>query len=193
MEGHRTLEHYLLNLPQSFIKHSRTTTEFLGSFTTRDMMLNEANGGKPHVDETQRITATAHTLSQSTKKLYSINFNQIAKDISDITDNTQSELSQIFDLKINPNETQLETLKPQPRPASADRSRGRASISKQNMIIMNNLRLNQQKTPPEYNGDGSNSNKKVSNLGNDFENLRSELRVYNLTYNLYLEFFRKIC
>ena len=144
------------------------------------MILNEAPMGKLHgIDDTQRITATAHTLSQSTKKLYSINFNQVAKDISDIADNTQSELSQIFDLKINPNESQLEAIKPQPRPASADRSKGRNSISKQNMIIMNNLRLNMnsmQRTPSHL--DPNFSNKKSSNLGNDFESLRSDIRVY---------------
>lgn len=166
-----------MNITSTNAKHSHRNTksgEYTVNLPNFASVLSEIPISKPQDDDTPRITT--NTLNQSTKKLHSINFN-VVQDVSDILDNTQSELSQIFDLKINANENEhknfTEVLKPQPRPQSADRSRNRMSVSKQNMIIMNNLKLGQFRSP------ANDSHKKGTTIGHELESYRSELRVWS--------------
>lgn len=111
------------------------------------------------------------TPNQSTRKLHSINLNLI-KDISDIADDTQSDLSEIFNLKVKANDSDLngsaDVRKPQPRPPSTEKQRGRNAITKQSLIIMNNLNLGQIKNPTDMMGDDS--VKKGSTYGNTYGN-----------------------
>ena len=172
-DGTFNLDQHILNITSTNAKHSRGNTKS-GEYTNLPhfaSVLSEIPVSKPQEDETHRITTT---LNQSTKKLHSINFN-VVQDVSDILDNTQSELSQIFDLKINANENEHKNYndvpKPQPRPLSADRSRNRMSVSKQNMILLNNLKLGQFRSP------ANDSHKKGSTIGHELESYRSELKV----------------
>ena len=166
-----------MNITSTNAKQSHRNTksgEYTVNLPNFASVLSEIPISKPQDDDKPRITTNTLNLNQSTKKLHSINFN-IVQDVSDILDNTQSELSQIFDLKINANENEpknfTDVLKPQPRPQSADRSRGRMSVSKQNMIIMNNLKLGQFRSP------ANDSHKKGTTIGHELESYRSELRV----------------
>ena len=126
-------------------------------------------------DDTPKMTAM--TLNQSTKKLHSVNF-RILRDISDIADDTRSDLSQIFDLKINPNESDFSStqcIKPQPRPQSVGRSGARNITTKQSQIIMNNLnltRMNNQHNPHDPEDDDS--LKRISFLDRDFDSIKKE-------------------
>jgi len=173
-DGTFNLDQHILNITSTNVKQSHRNTKS-GEYTNLPhfaSVLSEIPVSKPQEDETHRITT--NTLNQSTKKLHSIHFN-VVQDVSDILDNTQSELSQIFDLKINANENEskkfTDVLKPQPRPQSADRSRNRMSVSKQNMILLNNLKLGQFRSPA-----ANDSHKKGSTIGHELESYRSELK-----------------